>query len=73
MLFKNITIVDDQFKIKEKMYVVTTEDKITYIGDVCPEGDFGRVYDGKGKLLMSGFVNTHEIIRYNPMDFILAL
>ncbi len=59
MLFKNITIIDDQFQVRENMYVATTEDKITYIGEVCPEGDFGREYDGKGKLLMSGFVNTH--------------
>ncbi len=59
MLFKNITIVDDQFEIKENMYVGTVEDKITYIGSEIPAGDFGREYDGKGKLLMSGFVNTH--------------
>ena len=59
MLFKNITIVDDQFQIKENMYVGTIDDKITYIGTECPQEDFGREYDGKGKLLMSGFVNTH--------------
>ena len=59
MLFKNITIIDDQFQVRENMYVATTEDKITYIGEVCPEGNFGREYDGKGRLLMSGFVNTH--------------
>lgn len=59
MLFKNITIVDDQFQIRENMYVGTDKDKITYIGTEAPAGDFGREYDGKGKLLMSGFVNTH--------------
>ncbi len=59
MLFKNITIVDDQFEIKENMYVGTVDDKITYIGTEAPAGNFGREYDGKGKLLMSGFVNTH--------------
>ena len=41
------------------MYVGTDKDKITYIGAEAPAGDFGREYDGKGKLLMSGFVNTH--------------
>lgn len=59
MLFKNITIVDDQFEIRENMYVGVIDDKITYIGTEAPAGDFGREYDGKGKLLMSGFVNTH--------------
>lgn len=59
MLFKNITIIDENFEVKENMYVGTTEDIITYIGTECPAGDFGREYDGKGKLLMSGFVNTH--------------
>lgn len=67
MLFKNITIVDDQFQIKENMYVGIVGDTITYISNECPKEDFGRVYEGKGKLLMSGFVNTHA---HSPMTLL---
>lgn len=59
MIFQDITIIDDQFKVKEHAYVGVLEDRIAYIGDKMPEEDFGEVYDGKGKLLMSGFFDTH--------------
>lgn len=67
MLFKNITILDDQFKIRENMYVGTVEDKITYISNESPKENFGRVYDGRNKLLMSGFFNTHA---HSPMSLL---
>lgn len=67
MLFKNITILDDQFKIRENMYVGIVEDKITYISNECPSEDFGTEYDGKGRLLMPGFVNTHA---HSPMSLL---
>ncbi len=59
MLFKNITILDENFEIKNNMYVAVKDDKIAYIGEKMPEGDFGESYDGTGKLLMSGFYNAH--------------
>lgn len=65
MLFKNITLLDDQFQIRENMYVGIVEDRITYISNEQPVEDFGREYDGKGKLLMPGFVNTHA---HSPMS-----
>lgn len=67
MLFKDITVLDDQFQIKEHMYVGIVDDKITYISNESPKGDFGRIYNGKGKLLMSGFVNTHA---HSPMSLL---
>ena len=67
MLFKNITLLDDQFQIRENMYVGIVEDKITYIGNECPDGNFGREYDGKGKVLMPGFINTHA---HSPMSLL---
>ncbi|MCB6994329.1 amidohydrolase [bacterium 210820-DFI.6.37] len=64
MLFNDITIIDENFQVSEHMYVGIDEDKITYISKEAPERSFGRVYDGKGKLLMSAFVNTHA---HSPM------
>lgn len=65
MLFKNITVIDDECKVRENMYVGIVGDKITYISNEEPKSDFGDVYDGKGKLLMPGFVNTHA---HSPMS-----
>ena len=59
MLFSNITILDENLDVQENMYVKVEDKKITYIGSERPEGDAGREYDGRGKLLMSGFFNGH--------------
>lgn len=67
MLFKNITIIDENFEIKRNMYVGTKDDKISVISQDLPEGDFGEVYDGKGRLLMPGLVNTHT---HSPMTLL---
>lgn len=64
MLFKNITILDENFEIKNNMYVVTEGTHIKYVGADRPEGTFDREYDGKGKLLMPGFYNSHA---HSPM------
>lgn len=65
MLFKNITILDENMEIKTGMYVAVDKDKIKYIGNNKPEGQFGREYDGRGKLLMPGFYNSHA---HSPMS-----
>lgn len=65
MLFENITILDEKFEIKENMYVVTEDSCIKYIGKDRPEGEFDRKYDGKKKLLMPGFFNSHA---HSPMS-----
>lgn len=64
MLFSNITILNDAFEIQQDMYVLLKEDKIAYIGKEKPESPYSREYDGKGKLLMSGFFNGHG---HSPM------
>lgn len=64
MLFSNITIIDEHFHAVENMYVGIDGQTITYISKEAPQKAFGRVYDGKGKLLMSGFYNTHA---HSPM------
>ncbi|MDO4860643.1 MAG: amidohydrolase family protein, partial [Bacillota bacterium] len=67
MLFKNITIIDEKIQVRENMYVGVEGDTIDYIGETEPEKDYGEQYDGKGKLLMAGFVNAHA---HSPMTLL---
>ena len=64
MLFKNITILDENFEIKKNMYVLTEGTHIKYVGSERPAVEFDGEYDGKGKLLMPGFYNSHA---HSPM------
>ena len=64
MLFKNITILDENYNAKEGMYVGIKGDTIDYIGKEAPADSYGESYDGKGKVLMPGFVNAHA---HTPM------
>jgi 5-methylthioadenosine/S-adenosylhomocysteine deaminase len=64
MLFHNIRILDEHLDDRQGMYVGVRYDKIAYIGDKEPVDDFGEVYDGRNRLLMSGFFNTHA---HTPM------
>lgn len=66
MLFKNITMLDEGLNPLENQYVGTIGARIEYIGKTFPENHslFGDSYDGKGKLLMPGFVNNHA---HSPM------
>lgn len=67
MIFKNISILNENFQLEENMYVGIKDDKIDYIGKEIPQGDYGDSYDGKGKLLMSGFFNSHA---HSPMTLL---
>lgn len=60
MLFKDITIVDDQFEVREHMYVGIKDAYIQYVGDVMPEEDYGEVYEGHDRLLIPAFYNMHS-------------
>lgn len=64
MIFQDITILDEHLDAKEHQYVGIKDDKIDYIGTEAPKADYGKVYDGRGKLLMSGFFNAHA---HTPM------
>lgn len=64
MLFKNITILDENYTAKENMYVGIKGDTVDYIGTEEPKQDYGESYEGKGKLLMSAFYNVHA---HTPM------
>ena len=41
MLFKEITILNQNFEIEHDMYVGTKDDRIIYIGKDTPMEDFG--------------------------------
>jgi len=60
MLFSHIDILDEQFCHRRDCFVAVENGRITYVGQEAPEGDFGEVYDGSGKLLMPGLVNAHS-------------
>lgn len=60
MLFCNIDILDEKLEYRQNCFVGVREGRIAYIGTQKPEEDFGECYDGSGKLLMTGFVNTHS-------------
>lgn len=67
MLFKDISILDENFRIKHNQNIQLEKDKIVYIGDCLPENYKGETYNGKGKLLMSGFFNIHA---HSPMTLL---
>ena len=64
MLFKEITILNQNFEIEHDMYVGTKDDRIIYIGKDTPMEDFGEIYSGKNRLLIPGFYNAHA---HSPM------
>ena len=59
MLFERISILDERFSVIREGYVGTRGDRIAYVGTEKPEEDFGETYDGRGKVLLPGLVNTH--------------
>ena len=71
MLFEKITLICDDFTVRDDMYVGVEDDHITYVSEKAPsEGErtmFGEVYDGKDKVLMPGFYNGHG---HSPMSLL---
>ncbi len=59
MLFKDITILDDNFEIQKDMNLITSGEKITFIGKTPPDNYKGEIYNGDNKVILAGFFNTH--------------
>ena len=59
MLIKDIKLLDRDFKVHEHQNVLVEADRFKYIGSELPEEYAGEVIDGKDKLMMPGFYNTH--------------
>ena len=64
MLFKNISYLDEYGNIQSNGYVRVENRNITYVGKDAPVQQQEEVFDGYGKLLMPGFVNSHS---HTPM------
>ena len=60
MLFADIDILDEELEHRQHCYVGIQGEKISYIGTQPPQDDHGEVYDGRGKLLMTGLFNAHS-------------
>lgn len=67
MLFESIRLLDEELNERAGMYVGVRDGRIAYIGSEAPTEDFGSRYDGRDKLLMSGFYNTHA---HTPMTLL---
>ena len=67
MLFKDITMIDKDFNVRNNMYIGTAGDRIDYIGACAPDKDYGTTYDGRGKLAMTAFFNAHA---HSPMTLL---
>ena len=52
-------LVDENYDVQSHMNIVTENNNITYIGKDLPLDYKGEVFDGKNKLAMPGFFNTH--------------
>ena len=69
MLFANIDILDKDLDYRKGCYVGVEGAFITYVGDTEPAdaAKYGERYDGRGKLLMNAFYNTHA---HTPMTLL---
>lgn len=64
VLITNVTAVllDENKTVLNDAYVAVEGSKITYVGNDRPAGIFEEIIDGKGQVLMPGFVNCHTHI-----------
>lgn len=62
MLFKNIAILDENLDHIPDQWVAVKGDTIDHIGPEKPlnADEYGEVYDGTGKLMMSALYNAHS-------------
>lgn len=61
ILFTNVIVLtmDGSRTPLHNAFVAVTGEKIAYVGQTRPEGRFDREIDGRGKVLLPGFVNAH--------------
>ena len=61
VLFEHVTAVtmDGERRVLKNAYVAVEGTKIASIGTVRPQGEFDRVVDGAGRVLMPGRINAH--------------
>lgn len=59
-LFRDITVVGEGYQVSQGMNILVEGERIVSIGPKAPDGFAGEVYDGRGKVAMPGFYNTHS-------------
>ncbi len=61
VLFDNVAVLtmDGSRKVLNNAFVAVEGEKITYVGQARPEGNYDRVVDCTGKVMLPGFVNAH--------------
>ena len=71
MLFADIDILDEHFRVQSHRWVGVRDGVIAFVGDAAPAPEeaaaFGEVYDGRGKLLMPALYNAHA---HSPMTLL---
>lgn len=63
ILFDDVTMIgtmNENFDEIENGFVLVEDNIIKYVGKNKPEGKFDKVIDGRWKLMLPGFVNTHH-------------
>lgn len=71
ILIKNAKILDlDQSNGFIFGNVATNNDVISYVGEIVPSGEFDKIIDAKGNILMPGFVDTHC---HSPMTILRGI
>ena len=60
LLFKDIAVVGEDYAVREGMNLLVEEGRIAHIGPATPHGFSGEIYNGRGKVAMPGFFNTHS-------------
>lgn len=58
MLFRDISYADENFETKTGS-VLVEDGRIAWTGTGVPEDYHGEIYDGRDKMLLPGFYNTH--------------
>ncbi|WP_343277369.1 amidohydrolase family protein, partial [Ligaoa zhengdingensis] len=59
MLLRDISVVDENYEVREHQNIITEGDAIAYIGPELPADYRGESYDGRNKAAMPGFFNAH--------------
>ena len=63
ILFNDVSMIGTMNKSQDEIengYVFIEDNIIKYVGRNKPDGKFDKVIDGRGKLMLPGFVNTHH-------------
>ncbi len=69
ILFKNVTaaLMDGTRTVLKDGYVAVEGANISFVGRDRPQGEFERIIDCAGKVMMPGFVNAHTHVPMTPM------